>query len=176
MDKNQEIVSLDDIENNENNENIVTITFRKNAHKIKQKYTYVSKTIKNIFEAYPNSTIIPLENLYIDDDILELIIEYMIQQSGKDCEFPRKPLISENLKENMTDINKDWLVNWIDKIYDNGNGRIKLFNLINAANFLDIQGLLHLACAKVASFVVKESIENIIDIFENKENKNNSEN
>ena len=120
-----------------------------------------------MIEACPNGDTFPL--ITIEDDVIELIVEYMNYQKGRDCEFPRKPLRSKNLKESMTDINKVWLVDWINKVDDNGNGRIKLYNLINACNFLNIQGLLHLACAKVASFVVEEPLENIPKIFGNYE-------
>jgi hypothetical protein len=171
---NDDIVSLDEIKEDtplsdeyDDETTIITITSKTKEYKIKQKYLNVSKTIKSIIKTCHGSSIIPLGHINIDDDIIELVMEYMIKQKGRDCEFPRKPLRSKNLKDRMTDVNRDWLVNWIDKIDDNGNGRIKLYNLINAANCLDIQGLLHLACAKVASFVIDEPIENIPKIFGN---------
>lgn len=164
MDSFDEITSLDETIETKEIETI-KLTTKTKEYKVNKKYVIVSQTIKSLFEACPQGDTIPFEKMNIDDDTVSLIVEYMNEQKGRDCEFPRKPLRSKNLKENMTDINKGWLVDWIDKIDDNGKGRIKLYNLINASNCLNIQGLLHLACAKVASFVIDEPIENIPKIF-----------
>lgn len=46
----------------------------------------------------------------------------------------------------------------MDKIED-------LINLVVAANFLDIEGLINLSCAKIACYIRGKSVEEIRKIF-----------
>lgn len=160
---NKDVVSLDDCEETKVSVKIICGKTKK-EYIIDKDYIFVSKVLKGMFEACPNGDTIP-----IDVEGLEYIVEYMNRQKGKDCIPPRKPLRSKNLKENMDDSDKEWLVNWIDGIYADGKGLEKIYTIISCANFLNVEGLLHLACAKIASLVVEESIENIAKIFNYKE-------
>ena len=40
-----------------------------------------------------------------------------------------------------------------------------LIDLIVAANFLDIEGLVHLGCAKIATFIKGQTVEEIREVF-----------
>ena len=51
---------------------------------------------------------------------------------------------------------------FIDRI---GQNRQVLYDLILAANYMDIKSLLHLGCAKVASFIKGQPLEKIKDIL-----------
>ena len=51
-----------------------------------------------------------------------------------------------------------WDADFIDKI---GKDRQNLYDLILAANYMDIKGLLHLGCAKVASLIKGQPLEKL---------------
>ena len=63
----------------------------------------------------------------------------------------------------MKDVCKDAFdAEFIDRI---GENRQALYDLILAANYMDIKGLLHLGCAKVASLIKGQPLEKIKDIL-----------
>jgi S-phase kinase-associated protein 1 len=51
---------------------------------------------------------------------------------------------------------------FIDEI---GEDRQQLYDLVLAANYLDVKSLLHLGCAKVASLIKGQPLEKIKDIL-----------
>jgi len=70
-----------------------------------------------------------------------------------------KPLRSKVMKEVVKD---EWDAIFIDKIGDN---RQQLYDLILAANYMDVKSLLHLGCAKVASLIKGQPLEKIKEIL-----------
>jgi len=92
-------------------------------------------------------------------DILSKVVEYLNYHKGGDVGIPEKPLRSTVMK----DVCKDpWDAQYIDKIAEN---RQQLYDLILAANYMDIKSLLHLGCAKVASLIKGQPLEKIKDIL-----------
>jgi len=57
---------------------------------------------------------------------------------------------------------------YIDKI---GETRQQLYDLILAANYMDIKSLLHLGCAKVASLIKGQPLEKIKEILDQNQSK-----
>ena len=106
---------------------------------------------------------IPLFN--VNDKCLTKIIEFMKYYHNDKMNNIEKPLRSSNLK----DIIQDWYAEFINIDED------FLFSLINAANYMDIQPLLNLGCAKVASLIKNKTPEEIRNIF-NLDDKNNIQN
>merc|ERR1712146_105385 len=74
------------------------------------------------------------------------------------------PIIEKPLRSKvMKDVCKDaWDAKFIDTI---GEQRQQLYDLILAANYMDIKSLLHLGCAKVASLIKGQPLEKIKDIL-----------
>ena len=69
----------------------------------------------------------------------------------------------------MIEVVKDsWDADFIDGIAPN---RQALYDLILAANYMDIKSLLHLGCAKVASLIKGQPLEKIKDILSPVANK-----
>jgi len=68
----------------------------------------------------------------------------------------------ERSKEMKQVCSDPWDAQYIDKI---GDTRQDLYDLILAANYMDIKGLLHLGCAKVASLIKGQPLEKIKDIL-----------
>ena len=89
--------------------------------------------------------------------MLAHIVEYFNHHQGISAEIPEKPLKSRL----MTEVCKDpWDATFVD-----GLSRQELYDLILAANYLDIKPLLHLGCAKVASLIKGVPINKIKNIL-----------
>jgi S-phase kinase-associated protein 1 len=95
----------------------------------------------------------------VEGDILELILNYMNQHKGTEPPLVDKPLRSKVMK----DVCKtSFDAEYIDDI---GENRQQLYDLILAANYMDIKSLLHLGCAKVASLIKGQPVEKVKDIL-----------
>ena len=79
--------------------------------------------------------------------VLQLVIEYMKRHKGTEPPIIERPLRSNKMR-NVCDNTQD--ASWIDRI---GENRQQLYDLILAANYMHIESLLSLGCAKVASFI-----------------------
>jgi len=62
----------------------------------------------------------------------------------------------------LFDVLQKWDAEFIDKV---GENRQLLYDLILAANYLDIKSLLHLGCAKVGSLIKGQPLENLKNIL-----------
>merc|ERR1712066_55623 len=83
--------------------------------------------------------------------ILEKVIDYMVYHQGNPPKEIEKPLKSQN----MRDVCSEWDANFIEVDQET------LFELILAANYMDVKALLDLTCAKVASMIKGKSPEDI---------------
>ena len=113
-----------------------------------------SHLLKGLIADYNQKDDIPLPD--IKYDILKKVVEYLAHYKEKEPQQIPKPLPSQDLKE-VTD---EWDVNFI-----NGMDLDSVFDLINAANYMDISSLLDLACAKIASLMKGKSAAEIRAMF-----------
>ena len=113
-----------------------------------------SHLLKGLIADYNQKDDIPLPD--IKYDILKKVVEYLAHYKEKEPQKIPKPLPSQDLKE-VTD---EWDVNFI-----NGMDLDSVFDLINAANYMDIAPLLDLACAKIASLMKGKSAAEIRAMF-----------
>ena len=98
----------------------------------------------------------PIQIPDIKADILNKVVEYLTYYKGKNPKDIPKPMPSANLNE----VIDDWDVKFINSIeLDN------VFDLINAANYMDIPPLLDLACAKIASLLKGKTAQEIRTMF-----------
>ena len=103
-----------------------------------------------------NKTNLEIQLKDIKYDILKLIVEYLNYYKNKTPKEIPKPVPSESLNAFLD----DWDYEFINKIdLDN------IFDLMNAASNLGIQGLLDLASTKVASILKNKGIEDISNMF-----------
>lgn len=113
-----------------------------------------SQLLKGLLADYDQKDEIPLPDIKFD--ILKKVVEYLTFYKDKTPREIPKPLPSHNLAE-VTD---EWDVNFI-----NGIELDSVFDLINAANYMDISSLLDLACAKIASLMKGKTAEEIRAMF-----------
>jgi len=125
---------------------------------VDKKFAYISALVKTSLDADPSASEVPMPG--VKGDILGKIVEYANHHKGTEPPIIEKPLRSKVMK----DVCKDaWDAEFIDKI---GENRPQLYDLILAANYMDIKGLLHLGCAKVASLIKGQPLEKIKDILQ----------
>jgi len=126
---------------------------------VEEKVARMSNTISNMLEDIGNTELpVPLHN--INTKVLTKVVEYC--QHYINCEQENKE--QENKEENKevekdsTDVS-DWDREFLS--VDNSS----LFELILAANFLDIQPLLTVTCKTVANMIKGKSVEEIRKTF-----------
>ena len=91
--------------------------------------------------------------------VLALIVEYMNQHKGIEPNLIEKPLRSKVMHEVCKHPGD---AEFIDRI---GENRQLLYDLILGANYMHVNSLLHLGCAKVASFIKGQPMEKIKEIL-----------
>jgi S-phase kinase-associated protein 1 len=127
------------------------------AFELPKKNSLISTLVKTSLDTDPTATEVPIPG--VQAEILEKVIEYMNHHGGVEPPIIEKPLRSKVMKEVVKD---EWDAIFIDKIGDN---RQQLYDLILAANYMDVKSLLHLGCAKVASLIKGQPLEKIKEIL-----------
>jgi len=129
----------------------------KKTFTLPKKNAFISVLVKTSIENDENATEVPLPG--VEGDILEFVVEYMTHHQGVEPSIVESPLKSTVMKEVCQD---DWDATYIDDI---GEVRQDLYDLILAANYMDIKSLLHLGLAKVASLIKGQPLDKLKDIL-----------
>lgn len=95
----------------------------------------------------------PLPN--VEGTILKKVIEFLNKYLESPFEDINKPV-----KSSMSDIVDEWYVNFLEM-----DNQEQLFKIIMAANYMDIEPLLDLTCASVATIIKGKSPEEVRTIF-----------
>jgi S-phase kinase-associated protein 1 len=147
---NEEVLSLDD----EVVDTKLNLMSRENeSFPVPRKIACMSELVKTMAEGDANETNIPLPN--VKGAILEKVIEYMTYHNDNPPKEIEKPLKSAI----MTEVVSKWDAQFVEV------GQETLFELILAANYMDIKPLLDLTCAKVASMIKGKTPEQIRKTF-----------
>ena len=121
---------------------------------IPKKAAELSELLKGAINDYPKETSFPLNEL--DEKNGELIKEYLTHFNGEAPKEIEKPISSNEMK-NLTD---EWSSTFIDKI-----SLEDLTNLTVSANYMGINSLLDLCCAKVATLCKDKNEDEIFKLF-----------
>ena len=121
---------------------------------ISRKAAELSVLIKNNLIDFSIEQAIPLDE--VSEKILKLIIKYLCHYNGASPVEIEKPLKSNNMK----DVVDDFSAGFINELELND-----LIDLTVAANFMEIQSLLDLCTAKIASMCKDKSEEEIFKTF-----------
>jgi len=113
----------------------------------------MSELVSTMAEGDKEERDIPLSN--VKADILERVIRWMTYHENNPMKDIDKPLKSANMHEVVGDFDADFV----------DVGQDILFELILAANYMDIKPLLDLTCAKVASLIKGKTPEQIRKTF-----------
>jgi S-phase kinase-associated protein 1 len=120
---------------------------------ISEKAARRSQLIKGIIDDYPDDPEVPLHN--VKSDILQKIVLYLENYKDSEPKEIEKPLPSNNYNECID----AWDYQFIDLELD------VIFQIILAANYMDIKPLMELASSKVASIIKGKSPEEIRKTF-----------
>ena len=121
---------------------------------ITKKQAELSELLKEAIKNYPKEVSFPLNE--IDEKMGEKIKEFLTHFDGVPPAEIEKPLISNDMKS-LTD---EWSANFVDKM-----PLEDLVNLTVAANYMGINSLLDLCCAKVASLCKDKDEKEIYKTF-----------
>jgi len=125
---------------------------------VERKHAFISTLVKTSLENDDKADEVPIPG--VTGAILELVVNYMKEHKGVEPPIIEKPLRSKVMKDVCP---HKWDADYIDKI---GDTRQQLYDLILAANYMDIKSLLHLGCAKVASLIKGQPLEKIKEILD----------
>ena len=135
--------------------NLVLVSSDNQKIEIDSESAQKSHLLKGLLSDYSNQQ----EPIHLPDikfDILKKVVEYLTYYKDKTPKDIPKPMPSANLSE----VIDEWDVNFINSIeLDN------VFDLINAANYMDIPSLLDLSCAKIASLMKGKTVQEIKTMF-----------
>ena len=120
---------------------------------VSEKAVRRSLLIKGIIDDYPDDPEVPLHN--VKSSILTKIIAYLEKYAETEPKEIERPLPSNNYNECVD----SWDYQYIDIELD------VIFELILAANYMDIKPLMELASSKVASIIKGKSPEEIRKVF-----------
>lgn len=129
--------------------NLSLVSSQGESFEVESDVACMSTLIKNMVEDSGADEAIPLPN--VKSAILSKVIEYCKHHKDNPPEEIAKPLKSANLAEVVS----EWDNEFVNVEQD------VLFELILAANYLDIKSLLDLTCAKVASMIKGKTPEEI---------------
>jgi hypothetical protein len=91
----------------------------------------------------------------IDSETLGYIVQFLKEHNGTEPALPEKPVKSKEMKE----ITTEWMAKFIDDIVN--KDITILYKVVSAANYLFINSLLHICCAKIASMLKGIPIDQI---------------
>jgi S-phase kinase-associated protein 1 len=112
-----------------------------------------SQLVKGIIEDYPDDAEVPLNN--VKSNILKKIKEYLEHYQESDQKEIERPLASQNYQDCV----EPWDYEFINVDLD------LIFEIILAANYMDIKPLLELASSKIASIIKGKTPEEIRKTF-----------
>jgi S-phase kinase-associated protein 1 len=154
--QNDAIHSLDDTHSHSHT--ITLIAKDGQQFTIERRYAYLSNLIKTSLEN-DNTTELTLPE--INGTILQRIIEFMNYHKGEEPAKIEKPLRTRIMRDCCKDA---WDADFIERQFE--EQRKFFYDLLSAANYLDMQSLLQLGLAKIASLIKGEPLEKIRDILE----------
>ena len=120
---------------------------------VARKVALMSELIKTLLEGDKESTDIPLP--HVKSSVLTKVIEYLKFHVDNPAKVIEKPLKSAN----MAEVVSQWDADFVDVDQE------LLFELILAANYMDVKPLLDLTCAKVASMIKGKNPDQIRKTF-----------
>jgi len=151
-----EISGLDDI--NQTQTIDVECGQEKKLFRIDRHYVSISKHCVRTLEQDPNSTVIPCPT--VKPEVFAEILNYMEHHKGVDPPIIEYPAKSVNMSENCTD---PWDADFVDNLFK--KSKRLFYDVLNAANFLEVVSLVHLCCCKIATCVMNCPLDNVSAIL-----------
>merc|ERR1712025_1151486 len=129
------------------------------SYEISRKQAELSKFVTTILEGDSEATVIEIGK--VQAAALKHVIDYLKHHQGKEPEPLPCPVRSIHMAQIVSD---KWDATWIDAF-----DKKEIFEIILAANYMDIKSLLHLGCAKIATLIKQLDQKEINRIIEEEE-------
>lgn len=129
------------------------------SFEISKKGAELSKFVTTILEGDADATSIEIRQ--VPPETLEHVITYLKHHKGKEPDPLPCPVRSIHMAQIVSD---KWDATWIDAF-----DKKTIFEIILAANYMDIKSLLHLGCAKIATLIKQLDQKEINRIIEEEE-------
>mmetsp|Transcript_52732 Transcript_52732/g.87349 ORF Transcript_52732/g.87349 Transcript_52732/m.87349 type:complete len:192 (+) Transcript_52732:110-685(+) len=129
------------------------------SFEISRKCAELSKFVTTILEGDQDATSIEIRQ--VPPKTLEHVITYLKHHKGKEPDPLPCPVRSIHMAQIVSD---KWDATWIDAF-----DKKTIFEIILAANYMDIKSLLHLGCAKIATLIKQLDQKEINRIIEEEE-------
>ena len=129
------------------------------SFEINKKCAELSKFVTTILEGDQDATSIEIRQ--VPPETLEHVITYLKHHNGKEPDPLPCPVRSIHMSQIVSD---KWDATWIDAF-----DKKTIFEIILAANYMDIKSLLHLGCAKIATLIKQLDQKEINRIIEEEE-------
>merc|ERR1719471_2448671 len=163
-------LAIDDVKDNESNDGglddtdseILTLKSGGDSPQsfpISRKAAELSKFVTTILEGDSEATTIEVRQ--VPAQTMERVIEYLQHHKGEEPQALPCPVRSIHMAQIVSD---KWDATWIDAL-----DKKSIFEVILAANYMDIKSLLHLGCAKIATLIKQLDQKEINRIIEEEE-------
>ena len=129
------------------------------SFEVDKKCAELSKFVTTILEGDQDATQIEIRQ--VPPETLEHVITYLKHHNGKEPDPLPCPVRSIHMSQIVSD---KWDATWIDAF-----DKKTIFEIILAANYMDIKSLLHLGCAKIATLIKQLDQKEINRIIEEEE-------
>jgi len=126
---------------------------------INKKDAELSKLVTTILDGDKEATVIEIGQ--VPAETLKHVVDYLQHHKGKEPEPLPCPVRSIHMAQIVSD---KWDATWIDAF-----DKKVIFEIILAANYMDIKSLLHLGCAKIATLIKQLDQKEINRIIEEEE-------
>jgi len=129
------------------------------SFEIGKKCAEMSKFVRTILEGDADATSIEIRQ--VPPETLKHVIDYLKHHKGDEPDPLPCPVRSIHMAQIVSD---KWDATWIDAF-----DKKTIFEIILAANYMDIKSLLHLGCAKIATLIKQLDQKEINRIIEEEE-------
>eukprot|EP00483_Globobulimina_turgida_P012121 UN12143 len=129
------------------------------SFEVSKKCAELSKFVTTILEGDSDATVIEIRQ--VPPETLAHVVTYLQHHKGKEPDPLPCPVRSIHMNQIVSD---KWDATWIDAF-----DKKTIFEVILAANYMDIKSLLHLGCAKIATLIKQLDQKEINRIIEEEE-------
>eukprot|EP01083_Nonionella_stella_P030901 84673_1 len=152
-----ELMGDDDVQglDDEDDGTIRLVSCDGESFELPTKFAIHSNLVKSIREGDIHANDISIKK--VEKDTLELIVKYLNHHKGKAPVDIKKPIRSVKMDKIVEDV---WDAEFINSLTTK-----VIFQVILAANYMDIKSLLHLGCAKIATMIKGKSPDEIKSIL-----------
>jgi S-phase kinase-associated protein 1 len=122
-----------------------------NSFSVPMEVAKMSEVVKSLIDEDADEDVSEVPLPKVKATILKKVIEFCQHYKAEPMKEIEKPLKSHK----MADVVQKWYADFVDV------EQVVLFELIQAANFMDIKPLLDLTCTKVTTMITKKTPEEI---------------